>query len=110
MDYVDGELLVNPQKMMDDSFKSCGAFIGFLAGSFLERHYIKYEIPEGSKNLPVLAFVGFMIAFSWKEFLAPATIVAALGAHWGNFVARCIMWFFVVAIWPVIIKKECQPD
>lgn len=108
MDYVDGKLLVDPQKMMNDSFKACGAFIGFLAGSFVERHYIKYEIPTGSKNLPVLAFVGFMIVFSWKEYLAPATIVAALGGHWGNFVARCILWFFVVAIWPVVIKKECN--
>lgn len=108
MDYVDGELLVNPQKMMNDSFKACGAFTGFLAGSFIERHYIKYEIPTGSKNLPVLAFVGFLITFSWKEYIAPATVGAALGGHWGNFVARCILWFFVVAIWPVVIRKECQ--
>ncbi len=108
MDYVDGVLLVNPSKMMNDTFKACGAFIGLLAGSYVERHYIKYEIPFGSKNLPILAFVGFMITFSWKEFLAPATIVAALGGHWGNFIARCIMWFFAAAIWPVVIKKMAR--
>ncbi|SFC99642.1 phosphatase PAP2 family protein [Butyrivibrio sp. YAB3001] len=108
MDYVDGVLLVNPDKMMNDTFKACGAFIGLLVGSYLERHYIKYEIPFGSKNLPVLAFVGFMISFGWKEFFAPATLVAAFGGHWGNFVARCIMWFFAVAIWPLVIRKECN--
>ncbi len=108
MDYVDGVLLVNPSKMMNDTFKACGAFIGLLVGSYVERHYIKYEIPFGSKNLPILAFVGFMITFSWKEFLAPATIVAALGGHWGNFIARCIMWFFAAAIWPVVIKKMAR--
>ncbi len=108
MDYVDGVLLVDPNKMMNDTFKACGAFVGFLAGSYVERHYIHYEIPSGAKNLPILGFAGFMIAFAWKEFLAPATIVLALGGHWGNFIGRCIMWFFVVAVWPVVIKKNAD--
>lgn len=108
MDYVDGALLVDPGKMMNDTFKACGAFAGFLAGSYVERHYIHYEIPEGAKNLPILGFVGFLIAFAWKEFFAPATIVLALGGHWGNFIGRGIMWFFVIAIWPVVIKKYAE--
>ena len=105
MDYVDGVLLVDPAKMMNDTFKACGAFIGFLAGSYIERHHIRYDIPAGAKNLPILGFVGFMIAFAWKEFLAPATIVLAFGGHWGNFISRCLLWLFVVAIWPFVIKK-----
>ena len=105
MDYVDGKLLVDPQKMMNDSFKACGAFLGLLLGSYLERHYIRYEIPTVAKNLPILGFVGFLIAFSWKEYFAPATVVAALGGHWGNFVARFLLWIFVVAVWPLCIRK-----
>ncbi|MCR5685312.1 MAG: phosphatase PAP2 family protein [Lachnospiraceae bacterium] len=105
MDYVDGVLLVDPVKMMNDTFKSCGEFAGFLAGSYVERHYIRYEIPEGAKNLPVLGFIGFLIVFAWKEYFAAATIVAAFGGHWGNFIARFIMWFFAVAVWPVVIKR-----
>ena len=105
MDYVDGKLLVDPQKMMNDSFKACGAFLGLLLGSYLERHYIRYEIPTGAKNLPILGFVGFLIAFSWKEYFAPATVVATLGGHWGNFVARFLLWIFVVAVWPLCIRK-----
>ena len=105
MDYVDGVLLVDPNKMMNDTFKACGAFTGLLAGSFVERHFIRYEIPTGAKNLPILGFVGFMIVFSWKEYLAPATLVQAFGGHWGHFIARFIMWVFVVALWPLVIKK-----
>ena len=71
----------------------------------IERHYIHYEIPAGAKNLPILGFAGFLIAFSWKEYFAPATITAALGGHWGNLAARFILWFFVVAVWPVFIQK-----
>ncbi len=106
LDYdAGGKLLVDPNKMMNDCFKACGAFLGLIAGSWLERHCIHYEIPTGSKNLPIMGFVGFLIAFAWKEFFAPATIVLALGAHWGNLVARFMLWFFVVAIWPVCIRK-----
>ncbi len=105
MDYVDGVLLVDPAKMMNDCFKACGALLGLLAGSYVERHYIHYEIPTGAKNLPILGFVGFMIAFSWKEYFAPATFVQAFGGHWGNLVARFILWFFAVAVWPVFIRK-----
>lgn len=113
MDYVDGVLLVDPDKMMNDTFKACGAFIGFLAGSYIERHYIRYEIPAGAKNLSILGFVGFLIVFAWKEFFAPATIVLLFGGHWGNFIARFMMWFFAVAVWPIVIRKNAgkgNPD
>ncbi len=107
MDYVDGELLVDPQKMMNDSFKACGAFIGFLIGSYIDRHYLHYEIPVGDKNLPMLTVAGAAVLFAWKEWFAPATIVAAFGGHWGNFIARMIMVFFAICIWPLLIQAEC---
>ncbi len=107
MDYVDGKLLVDPQKMMNDTFKACGAFMGLMIGSFIDRHYLKYEIPVGSPQLPMVTFVGAAILFGWKEYFAPATIVAAFGGHWGNFIARCLMVFFAVAIWPIVITKTC---
>lgn len=105
MDYVEGVLLVDPAKMMNDTFKACGAFLGLIIGSYVERHYVHYEIPAGSKNLPILGFVGFLIVFGWKEYFAPATLVAAFGGHWGHMIARFILWFFAVAIWPIFKQK-----
>ena len=107
MDYVNGALLVDPQKMMNDSFKACGGFTGFLIGSYIERRYIRYEIPHGSSALPVLACVGFALLFAWKELLAPATVVPLLGGHWGNLLARFLMVLFAVVIWPLVITKTC---
>lgn len=107
MDYVDGKLLVDPQAMMNDTFKACGMLFGFLVGSWIERHYLHYEIPTNSPNLPALTVVGFMIVFAWKEWFGPATIVAAFGSHWGNFIARALMYIFGMVIWPMFIKKEC---
>lgn len=108
MDYdAAGKLLVDPQKMMNDCFKAAGAFLGFLIGSYVDRHYIHYEIPFGSKNLPLLVCVGTGLCLAWKELFAPATLVAALGGHWGNFIARLIMLLFAMIVWPLVIKKEC---
>ena len=108
MDYVDGVLLVDPVKMRNDCFKACGAFLGLLLGSYIERHYIHYEIPAGAKNLPILGFAGFIIAFSWKEYFGPATLGAAFGGNWGNLFSRFILWIFVVAVWPVFIRKWAE--
>ena len=108
MDYVDGQLLVDPQKMMNDSFKACGAFLGFMIGSYCDRHYLKYEIPVGAPELPILTCTGAAIMFGWKEFFAPATIVAAFGSHWGNMIARGLMVLFAMCIWPMFITKTCS--
>ena len=105
MEYVDGVLLVDPQIMMKDSFVACGVMIGILCGSYVERHFTHYEIPVGSANLPILTVIGGAILFAWRTWFAPATIVAALGIHWGNFIAYFLMGFFALVIWPQVIKK-----
>ena len=107
MDYVDGKLLVDPQKMMNDSFKACGGFSGLLIGSYIERHFIRYEIPQGSSSLPILSCVGFALLFAWKELLAPATIMPLLGGNWGNLITGFLMVFFAVVVWPLVIRKTC---
>ncbi len=109
MDYnAAGELLVDPSKMMNDCFKACGAFLGFLLGSYIDRHYIHYEIPEGSNNLPLLVAVGVGLTFAWKEYFGPATFGLVFGGHWGNFLCRFIMLFFAMTIWPIVIRKNCD--
>ena len=107
MDYVDGALLVDPQSMMNDSFKAAGYLTGFLIGSYIERHYINYEIPFGAHNLGLVSCVGAGIMITWKEYIAPATFVAWLGGHWGHFVARFLMLIFATVVWPLVIRKEC---
>ncbi len=108
MTYVDGKLLVDPQKMMNDIFKACGVLTGLLIGSWIERHYIHYEIPSETKELPILVCVGFVILYAWKTLFAPATVQLLFGSHWGNFVARFLMVLFGTTVWPLVIRRECS--
>ena len=108
MDYVDGKLLVDPQKMMNDCFKACGAFLGLLLGSYVERHYIHYEIPFGYKNLPIQAGVSVALLFIWKAYFEKATIIPALGGHWGNLISRFGMVFIGLTLIPYLIMKSAR--
>lgn len=111
MDYdANGNLLVDPQRMMNDTFKACGGFIGLMIGSYIERHFIRYEVPAGAAALPVLTCVGFALMFTWEQLFAPATIVQMLGKHWGNMLAYGIMVIFAVALWPLVIRKACRSE
>ena len=111
MDYdANGNLLVDPQRMMNDTFKACGGFIGLMIGSYIERHFIRYEVPAGAAALPVLTCVGFALMFAWEQLFAPATIVQILGKHWGNMLAYGIMVIFAVALWPLVIRKACRSE
>ncbi|WP_294428034.1 phosphatase PAP2 family protein [uncultured Treponema sp.] len=105
MDYVDGKLLADPEKLMNDAFKICGSFSALLLGLYIDRHYIHYEIPVGHKNLPVLTAVGLGIYASWKIYLSKTLLVTPLGGHLGNFIAYFIGGILAMVIIPIFITK-----
>ena len=105
MDYVDGKLLVDPVQMLKDCFSGCGGLFGLLVGSYIERHYLHYEIPKGAPNLAFLSCVGFAILFAWDQWFARATVVPLLGRNWGGFTKWCISSLFALILWPLVIKK-----
>ena len=105
MDYVDGVLLVDPAKMMNDCFKGCGGLLGLIVGSYIERNHIHYEIPKGSDTLPLYAGIGLGIAFAWNQYMGSAIFVTAFGDHVGRLVSAFILTMFTVALWPYIIMK-----
>lgn len=105
LDYVDGTLLVDPEEMMGSCFNACGGAFGFLAGSFLERHYIRYEIPKDSAYLSILTCVGIAIVYSWQSYFAGAVLGLFLESQWRNFATLAVTVIFVMAVWPMMIMK-----
>ncbi|MBR1736945.1 MAG: phosphatidic acid phosphatase, partial [Firmicutes bacterium] len=108
MDYVDGNLLVDPEKMMPDTFKAAGGFLGLIVGSYIERHYIEYKIPEGAKNLPVLACVGIAIIYIWINLVTGISFKVWFGVQWGNLIAYFIMVTFALTGYPIFIMKNTR--
>lgn len=50
MDYVNGELLVEPEKMQKGSFEAAGVFMGFALGWVLERRIVSFSTSGLSMN------------------------------------------------------------
>ena len=81
---------------------------GFLIGSFIERHFIHYEVPVGHPNLPVLGTVSVVILYIWRSYFGKVTVIASLGTHWGNFISFFLIPFVALTIMPILIMKSTR--
>ncbi len=110
MDYVNGVLLVDPIEMQKDMFGGCGGILALLVGSYIDRHFLHYEINFNSRYLPVLTSVGVLLMIAFRSLVGPATLVKAFGILWGNYLEKFIMLIFATVIWPMVIRKFDEND
>ena len=103
MTYVDGKLLVDPQKMMNDGYGDIAFLIAFCIGRLIERRWIRFE-PTGI-NVPgmILCAVG-MVIFVLLNNNIGKPLDLMLGSHWGHFARRLITILYYTALYPLIIK------
>ncbi|MBQ3402163.1 MAG: phosphatase PAP2 family protein [Synergistaceae bacterium] len=116
MDYVDGKLLVDPDRMMLDTFYAVGMMTGFITGRWIERRYIKFQVTGLNVRGIILAAIGlvpvyyiagtFAGSYKWLyEVLEPIFTVRG-----GRFVMGFTLMFWTVAVWPFVIKLFCGND
>ena len=113
MDYVDGKLLVDPEKMMLDTFYAVGMMTGFIAGRIIERKYINFHVTGLTLKGVILAVIGlvpvyfiiFTFAGSYKWLYEVLSVLTDKG---GRFVMGFVLLFWTVAVWPCVIKKVCE--
>ena len=101
-DYVDGKLLVDPQRMMKDGYGDIGMLIAFCIGRFIEKTWVRFEPNGTAKNLTV-GLVGALILFFLIQLLG-APMKSLFGAHWGCFAEHVIIVLYIVALWPAVMK------
>ena len=109
MDYVDGKLLTDPQKMMNDGYKDIGSLFGFCIGRFIEKTWIKFKETGLKAKGIITGIIGLIILYLIMEFLKNP-LAAALGKHWGGFALRSLTMIYVIAIYPLAIKFICGKD
>ena len=109
MDYVDGKLLVDPQKMMNDGYADICLLIAFPVARYIEKRWIGFQAP-GLKGAGLAAgIVGLIPLFLMIKFMRPA-LDGVLGTHWGHFANTFIIVLYCIALWPLVIKAVSKTE
>jgi membrane-associated phospholipid phosphatase len=103
LDYVDGKLLVDPNKMMNDAYKDICYLIAFCTARYVEKRWINFTHTGWNLKGIITGVLG----------LIPAILITAqggklcielLGAHWGRSLYAFIIVFYIMVIYPLVIK------
>ena len=109
MDYVDGKLLVDPQKMMNDGYGDICLLIAFPVARYIEKRWIGFQAP-GLKGAGLAAGIaGLIPLFLMIKFMRPA-LDGVLGTHWGHFANTFILVLYCIALWPLVIKAVSKTE
>lgn len=103
VDYnADGSILVDPVKMIADCYAAAGYFSGFLIGWIVERHFIHFEVPKTIISKIVTLVIGGGLLYGLSEIIKP--LKSGLGIWWGNLVYFALLFLFIMAIYPALMK------
>ncbi|MBP0973335.1 MAG: phosphatase PAP2 family protein [Oscillospiraceae bacterium] len=102
MDYVDGALLVDPDKMMNDGYGDLAKLLTLCVCRFIDKTWIRFR-PELTKKSLAAGIVGVAILMLMEDSLK-APLVELLGGHWGKFMKSVIVLTFALVIWPLVLK------
>jgi len=103
MTYVEGKLLVDPQKMMNDGYGDIAFLIAFCLGRLIERRWIRFE-PTGINPAGMILCAVGMVIFVLLNNNIGKPLDNLLGSHWGHFMRRMITILFYTALYPMIIR------
>lgn len=103
MDYIDGKLLVDPQRMMNDGYKDIGSLAGFCVARYIEKRWVRFEALGLNIKGIILSAIGMIPAILMILYMQKP-MIACLGAHWGRFTAQALFIIYLVALYPMVIK------
>lgn len=104
MDYADGRLLVDPNKMMTDGFKDAGRFLGITIGWFLERRFVKFSIEVPVFNKLMRSCIGVFLIIVYEKALMPA-VTEFVELLWIGFVMTFLELILLIVIYPLCFSK-----
>ena len=103
MTYVNGELLVDPQKMMNDGYGDIALIISFAVARFIERSFISFKAAALKGKALIVSIIGLIPLYFMINYMK-APLDEALGSHWGHFTYTFIVVMYCIAGVPAIIK------
>lgn len=110
MDYVDGKLLVNPHKMLKSAFEGTGVLLGFCLARYIEKTWIRFKVTGLTVKGILLGVTGLIPLYVLLTF-GNKPLKHLLGAQWGRFTWSIVLVVYIVALYPLVLKRLCpQPD
>lgn len=100
---LEGELLVDPYKMLTDCFGSFGIILGFFSGWIVERHFVKFD-EKGTVKRRVLRSVFGVLGAIFLYVVILHFACYAMDDHLRKFVKMAVMYFYVAGGYPAIVK------
>ena len=104
MDYVNGELLVDPKKMTVDGFKDPGTCFGMILGWFIERRYINFST-EGTAYQKVVRCLAGGLAYIFMLTAVINPLGKAIGNGIVHFILLAIQPLLFMTVYPIIFTK-----
>ena len=107
MDYVDGKLLVDSNKMTVDSWGQTGGLMVLILARLVEKRFVKFS-ETGLNFKGVLLSVIGLIPLGFMIWGLKPVIVGFTGAHVGRLLYEACLTFYIIVIWPIVLKIFCK--
>jgi len=109
MEYVNGVLLVDPEKIMVNTFEGNAAFLGAFIGWFIEERFVHFS-PVGVSRKSVLLTILGLVVIAAIFVGIPMIVKPTFGAIASGFVKYFLMMLFGVGIWPIVLKRFASAE
>ena len=96
-EYVNGELLVDPHRMMRDGYKDIGQFVAACAARFLEKRFVRFKETGLNKKGIILALIGGIFMFLISQY-ASKLLAPYLETNICAMVSQMLLAFFIILI------------
>lgn len=104
MDYDSaGKIIVDPAKMVLDSYKNLGYCFGILLGWIIEKRFINFSV-EGTAQQRIMRFIICFALFQILVLIINPAIVAHMSKEVGGFFKPFMQMLYIGCIAPAIIK------
>ena len=103
LDYVNGILIVDPQKMKPDSYEGIGACIGFCIGWHADNHFIHFEKVK-NKMLAVCLDAVCLVPLYFINTSLLGAVQGTIGRAAGKFLLWFTQFIYIMVIAPLLIK------
>lgn len=105
MDYVDGQLLVDPQQMQKGSFEAAGVFMGLSLAWLLERRFVDFSIEGLNMRDRIIRAVIGVIVVGATYVIGSVAIQAILPYLFAKFLTYFLVMFMAVFVAPILFGK-----